>query len=148
VRRGWFPTRQGVSPNFSAWVLIATGFLIAGMWLGELVPALLTGTVPASLAEAGLWVNPIHVIDLSMVLPAFVLTGVAALTGRDLGLFWLAPWLVFSALMGASILAAMGVIASSGASGTVPATVVVSVVVFASLAAVWRYLGAPDPQRG
>ena len=151
VRRGWFPTRQGVSPNFSAWVLIATGFLFAALWLGELVPALLTGTVPASLAEAGLWVNPIHVIDLSMVLPAFVLTGVAALTGRDLGLFWLAPWLVFSALMGASILAAMGVIASSGASGasgTVPATVVVSVVVFASLAAGWRYLGAPDPQRG
>lgn len=40
---------------------------------------MVTGQVPASLLEAGLWVNPIHVIDLSMVLRGFPATGVAAM---------------------------------------------------------------------
>ena len=44
--------------------------------------------------------NPIHVIDLSIVLPGFIVAGVAALGRRGHGPSWLAPWLVFSALFG------------------------------------------------
>ena len=91
----------------AAGVIIGIGVLFAGLWLSELVPALISGKVPVSLTEAGLWVNPIHVIDLSVVLPGFIVAGVAALQRREHGLFWLAPWLVFSALMGSSIIAAM-----------------------------------------
>ena len=137
---------QGRTRTVAAWVIIAIGVLFAGLWLGELVPALLTGTVPASLTEAGLWVNPIHVIDLSMVLPGFILAGVAALGRRRHGLFWLAPWLVFSALMGSSIVAAMVLIRRSGAANTAPATIMVSLVVVASLLAVWGYLRRTTPQ--
>lgn len=109
---------QGRRLKGAAWVIIVVGVLFAGLWLGELVPALLSGQVPASLAEAGLWVNPIHVIDLSMVLPGFILAGVAALQHRKHGLFWLAPWLVFSALMGWSIIAAMVLMMMAGAAGS------------------------------
>ena len=101
--------------------------------------------MPASITEAGLWVNPIHVIDLSMVLPGFIISGIAALQGRAHGLFWLAPWLVFSVLMGASIIAGMGLSAAGGATGTVPPTVMVSIVVLVSILAVWRYLRRPAP---
>lgn len=124
----------------AAWTLIGTGALFAVLWLSDLVPALLAGRVPASLAEAGLWVNPIHVIDLAVVLPGFILAGVAALQGRRHGLFWLAPWLAFSVLMGASIVAAMLLIAAAGYPGTMPPTVMVCVVVAASAVALWRYL--------
>ena len=75
----------GRTRRTAAAVIAAVGVLFGGLWLGELVPALLIGEVPASLVEAGLWVNPIHVVDLSMVLPAFVLTGVAAWRGRGWG---------------------------------------------------------------
>lgn len=137
----------GRTRRTAAAVIAAVGVLFGGLWLGELVPALLIGEVPASLVEAGLWVNPIHVVDLSMVLPAFVLTGVAAWRGRGWGLFWLAPWLVFSVLMGTSIVAAMLLMAAGGESGTLPPIVMVSVVVLASLAAAVVYLGRAHESR-
>lgn len=134
---------KGRPRTAAAWVVIVTGVLFAGLWLSELVPALLTGEVPGSLAEAGLRVNPIHVIDLSMVLPGFILSGVAALAGREHGAFWLAPWLVFSALMGTSIVAAMVLMLAAGATDALPAAVIVLVVVVASLAALGGYLRRP-----
>jgi len=134
---------QGRPRTVAAWVIIATGVMFAGLWLSELVPSLMTGEVPASLIEAGLWVNPIHVIDLALVLPGFVISGIAALQSREHGLFWLAPWLVFSVLMGSSIIAAMVLILVEGDTTAVPATVMVSVVVAASLLAVRRFLALP-----
>jgi hypothetical protein len=147
VRGGGFHFPQGRSRVVAAGVIIATGVLFAGLWLGELVPALLTGDVPASITDAGLWVNPIHVVDLSIVLPGFIVSGIAALKGREHGLFWLAPWLTFSVLMGSSIIAAMVLMMAEGAADTVPATVMVSGVVVASLLALWGYLRLPAPVR-
>ena len=145
VRRQGDHYSRGRSGTVAAWVLIAPGVMFAGLWLSELVPALLTGEVPASLIDAGLRINPIHVIDLSMVLPGFIISGVAALQSREHGLFWLAPWLVFSVLMGSSIIAAMVLMMVDGEANTVPATVMVSVVVAASLLAVRGYLTRPAP---
>ena len=133
---------RGGRRRLAAWTLIATGVLFGLLWLSELVPALASGQVPASLQEAGLVVNPIHAMDLSVVLPAFIVAGVAALRGRGHGQFWLAPWLAFSVLMGASIVAAMLLIAGTGAADAVPPMVMVSVVVAASALALARYLGA------
>ena len=130
----------GMARRGPAWVLIVIGMLFAAMWLAELVPATITGQVPASLAEAGLWVNPIHVIDLAVVLPAFILTGAAALRGRASGSFWLGPWLVFSVLMGSSIVAAMIPMMVAGESDAVLPAVLVSAVVLASLVASWAQL--------
>ena len=135
---------QGRARTVAAWVLIVTGLMFAGLWLSEIVPALLSDSVPASLTEAGLVVNPIHVIDLAVVLPGFIISGVAALQGRDHGLFWLAPWLVFSVLMGASIVAAMVLLSASGATGALPGMVFVSLIVLASLVAVIGYLRPPS----
>ena len=39
------------------------------LWLSELIPASLSGEVPKSVTDAGLWVNPIHVLDLAVLLP-------------------------------------------------------------------------------
>ena len=126
----------------AAGVLIATGGIFAALWLGELVPAVLSDSVPASLTEAGLIVNPIHVIDLSVVLPGFVISGVAALQDRAHGLFWLASWLTFSVLMGTSIVVAMLLMLTSGTADALPPAVMVSVLVLASLVALAGYLRA------
>ncbi|MGA8048054.1 MAG: hypothetical protein WCA30_17490 [Dermatophilaceae bacterium] len=133
---------HGRPRTVAAGVLVATGVLFAALWLSELVPALLTDSVPASLTEAGLRVNPIHVIDLSVVLPGFIISGVAALKDREHGLFWLAPWLVFSVLMGTSIVAAMLLMMASGAADALPPAVLVSILVLASLVALAGYLRA------
>lgn len=126
--------------KIAGYTIISIGALFGLLWLSELIPALLSGTVPQSIKEAGLWVNPIHVIDLSVVLPGFIIAGYLALKGKQSGLFYVAPWLVFSVLMGASIVAAMIMMSTAGFASVIPALVMVSLVVAASLFAAWRYL--------
>jgi hypothetical protein len=119
---------------------IAIGVLFALLWLSELVPATLSGEVPPSVVEAGLWVNPIHVIDLAVLLPGFIIAGYLTLRRRAAGQFFVGPLLVFSVLMGASIVAAMVLMTSAGFENTLPPLIMVSAIVLASLFAAWRYL--------
>ncbi|WP_306513997.1 hypothetical protein [Janibacter hoylei] len=114
--------------------------LFAALWLSELIPAAVSGEVLASVVDAGLWVNPVHVIDLALLLPAMVLAGVLALRRRPLGLLLVGPLLVFSALMGMSIVAAMVLMTLEGFEATLPPLVMVSVVVLVSLYAGVRHL--------
>lgn len=125
---------RGAARTFAAWVLIVIGALFALLWLSELIPATVSGQAPASLETAGLIVNPIHVIDLSVVLPGMIVIGVLARRGAATGLQLTLPALAFSVLMGSSIIAAMVLIVGGGdTSGIVP-MVMVSMVVAASFA--------------
>lgn len=83
--------------------LVGVGVLFALLWLGEDVPALLRQQPPASLVEVGLATNPVHVIDLSFVLPLHVVVGVLAWRGRPAGAAYAPVLLAFGALMAASI---------------------------------------------
>ncbi|MHA6695170.1 hypothetical protein [Homoserinimonas sp. A520] len=123
----------------AAWVLIATGALFALLWLSELVPATVTGQVPPSIAAAGLIVSPIHAIDLSVVLPGMIIIGVLSLRGNKTGLMLTVPALIFSVLMGSSIIAAMLLIVATGETNGLLPIVMVTVVVVASLAAAITY---------
>jgi hypothetical protein len=99
--RGWFAPRAPV--RLAGVFLIVLSVLFAGMWLAEDIPALLSGTPPPSLAEVGLITNPVHVLDLSIVLPALAVAGVALLRRRTLG-YVLAPMMLgFSAYMSLAI---------------------------------------------
>lgn len=56
--------------------LIVLAALFYLLWLGDEVPALLSGGVPASIKDIGVPTNPVHVLDMAMLLPAMVLAGV------------------------------------------------------------------------
>jgi len=71
-------------------VLIAIGSVFYLLWLSEIVPATLSGTIPEALAEAGLPTNPVHVLDLALFLPAAVVAGGLLARRRALG-YVLAP---------------------------------------------------------
>jgi len=137
-------SREGKYPKtsvrrFAAYTIMAIGVLFGLLWLSEIIPALIAGDVPKAVVEAGLWVNPIHVIDLSVVLPAFIITGYYALKNKPDGLFFLVPWLTFSVLMGLSIVAAMSLMIMEGVSAITP-MVMVLVVVGMSFIALARYI--------
>ncbi|MGB7980217.1 MAG: hypothetical protein WCF36_05440 [Candidatus Nanopelagicales bacterium] len=85
--------------------LIAVDFAL--LWLGSIAGALAAGRPPTELTEAGLTANPVHVLDLALVLPGMLIVAMRAHTRKPGGEQLLAPWLVFAALMGASIVAAM-----------------------------------------
>lgn len=96
----WF---EGGPRRRPAIALIAIGAVFAALWLAQLIPAMRTGEPPRELAESGLPTNPVHVLDLSLVLPLHVIAGVALWRRRPIGLVLAPVLLAFGALMAGSI---------------------------------------------
>jgi hypothetical protein len=65
--------------------LIVIAIMVAGLWLAEEVGALLRGTVPPSVVQFEAPTNIVHVFDLGIVLPAFVLAALMLLRSRPWG---------------------------------------------------------------
>ena len=124
-------------------VLAGLGVLFAALWLAEIVPPLLRGTVPSTLADAGLVSNPVWVLDLGVVLPAMVVAGVLLRRGRPLGHLLAVPLLVFGIAMGVAIVGMVVSLAVAGEARTIgPAIAMVAVVAVesAALVALARHL--------
>jgi hypothetical protein len=76
-----------------AWLLLGVAMLFTLAWLGDIVPALVSGDAPRSARDAGLPTNPVHVLDLAFFLPAVFATGVLLLRRRPFA-YAVAPGLV------------------------------------------------------
>jgi len=93
---------------------IGIAILFCGLWLTEVVPAVIRDTVPKSISDAGLPTNGVQVIDLSFFLPATFIAGILLLKKRPLG-FVLAPAiLTFFVLMDITIGVLMFVMKGKG----------------------------------
>jgi hypothetical protein len=94
-----------IPARFIGGYLFATGAAFALLWLAEIVPALRRGTPPPGLLETGHMTNPVHVLDLSIVLPLLMVAGRALARRRPLG-YVLGPMLLgFTTLMSLSLAA-------------------------------------------
>lgn len=97
----WFD--GGEPRRLLGWCLVGLGAAFYALWLAEDLPAVIRATPPPSLAEVGLLTNPVHVLDLALVLPALLGGGVALLRGRPFG-YVLGPMVfTFNVLMGTTI---------------------------------------------
>ena len=82
-------------------LIISSGFYF--LWLSEIIPSAIKNTIPQSLTDVGLVTNPVHVLDLSVFLPALFITSILLFRKKALG-FILAPvLLVFCILMNITI---------------------------------------------
>ncbi len=113
-------------------LLFVIGGLFMALWLSEIVPNLVAGTVPASLEETQLWVNPVHVLDLAFLLPGMIVTSVLLRRDEFLGNLMAVPLLVFSAVMGLGIVVNFVLSAVRGLPYPLPAAVVVGAIVLLS----------------
>ncbi len=86
-----------------AGLLFGTGALFAFLWLAEILPALVHGQAPASVSIAALPTNPVHVMDLAVILPAHVAAAAMLLQRRPAGEALATLLLAFGLLMSASI---------------------------------------------
>jgi hypothetical protein len=115
LRRHW-------PPAFRLWsvaaflVFIGVGF--AFVWLSAIARALVAGTAPEGIAEIGMPVNPVHVLDLAFLLPLAVVTGVAHWRRRAFGLLFAPALLVFFILMGVAIISMTFVMHARGVSSS------------------------------
>ncbi|HEX6197161.1 MAG TPA: hypothetical protein VFZ37_14700 [Jiangellaceae bacterium] len=85
--------------------LVAIGAAFYLLWLSEAVPAMLADGTPRFLREVGLPTNPVHVLDMGLLLPAALVAGVLLIRRRPWG-YLLAP-----AVLGGIILLGVGIVA-------------------------------------
>jgi len=87
----------------AAMYLMVSGLLFGLLWLSDIVPAIASGSTPRGLADVGLPVNPVHVLDLAFALPATIATAWLLWRRRPGGLLFAVPLLTFTATMGVAI---------------------------------------------
>lgn len=141
--RAAFPA-PGV-PRGVGTVLVALGGLFALLWLSEIVPALLTGSVPEALVVAGLSSNPVWVLDLGIVLPGMILAGWSLRRGRPLGHLLAAPLLAFGVVMSVAIVGIFVALSAVGEPVAVVPALMISLVVLAESAALLVFSRALRP---
>jgi hypothetical protein len=101
----WF--NRKTSTTFPALYFLATTAIFYLLWLTEDVPAVFSGVAPKSLAEAGLFSNPVHVLDLSLVLPAMALASLQLWKKKAFGYLFFPVMMAFAIVMGVAILGMM-----------------------------------------
>ena len=135
-----------VPRRFTASLVLAIGAFFYLLWLSIVAPSLLAGDTPEEVVNAGLLTNPVHVLDMAVLLPAMLLAGVCLMRQRAIG-YLLAP-----VVLGATFTISLGIVVVQpvlDARGETPAWGVggaIAIVALIELAALIRFLRA-IPQR-
>jgi len=99
----WFIKTSSNKPL--ALFLMTIAFLFYFIWLKEIIPAIIKNITPKSIIESGLLINPVHVLDIALCLPALILTGIFLLKRKNLGLLLAPAMMMFCILMSIAIIA-------------------------------------------
>ena len=113
--------------------LLLVAVLFALLWLSEDIPALLTGKIPPSVTENGLLTNPVHVLDLGLLLPAMIITSILLWRRKLLGYLLAIPLLVFSILTGIGILTTFLAMSREGVPTSVGIEAFIAIIIVVSL---------------
>jgi hypothetical protein len=124
----------------AGYFLVALGVLFSVAWLSEILPALFWNTVPPTIAEAETLTNPVYVMDLAVILPLHLVTGIALLRRRPLGLLFAPVVLAFGALMALSIAGMMVVMRLRGAEASLGVAGGMTTIGLAAGAVLWLLL--------
>jgi hypothetical protein len=120
-------------------VVAALFFLV---WMKGIIPAILGNTVPPDIVKAKIPTNPVYVLDLGFLLPAFVLAAIWLRRGRAWGYALAGPLLVVQSILSLTIIASALFPYWEGQSvslGIVPLFVILTLV---SMVMAVRYLGS------
>ena len=84
--------------------LVVLAILFYFLWLSEVIPALIAGTIPQSIQDNGTATNAIHVLDMAWILPAFGITAVSLWRKQTLGYILAGALLSYTVLLALAIL--------------------------------------------
>jgi len=103
------------------------------LWLSEIGKAIFLSTIPDSVAKSGLPTNPVHVIDISIFLPAMFLTGIFVLKRKPMAFVFANILLCFFLLMDITIAWLSVKMNHAGLTSGPRVTIMMIIVAFASL---------------
>jgi len=143
VRLDWHETGQlfdDVKIKPASMLLLTVAILFSLLWLADIAGALAKGVIPKDLDNAGLIINPIHVLDLAILLPGTFVVAISLWQKKTPGLTLAVPLLVFFVLMGTAIISMMIVAAQKGFDPAWPQVLMMGVIIVLSLILGIQYL--------
>ena len=95
--KDWFEERVPIKST--GIYLITIAFLFYFLWLKDIIPAIKSNTIPESVSEYHLLVNPVHVIDLAIALPGLIITSFLLFKRNKWGYILTPIFLVFTIIL-------------------------------------------------
>jgi hypothetical protein len=120
--------------------LIVIACVLWLLWLSEILPSVITGSTPKNIMEMGLMTNPVHALDISIVLPGIFIVGILLLKRKPLGLLLTPAMLVFMILMDITIGGLNIIMQARGLEGSYVISVVMAVLTLVSVLLLITYL--------
>ncbi|MBN2029305.1 hypothetical protein JW824_03575 [bacterium] len=99
--------------------LIVTAIMFYMLWFKDIVPAVLTNTIPDSVADYDLLVNPVHVIDISFALPGLIITAILLFKKQKLGFILTPIFLIFIIMLAIALIGMVVMLKIKGINDTV-----------------------------
>ena len=130
----------GAGDRFAARLLVVIGSVFALLWLSEIVPPMLSGDAPEALKEVGLLTNPVHVLDLALLLPALVIAGVLLGRGHPLGYVMAPVLLIATFFLAIGIVSLMVVSAARGIESAPAVGVAVAILAVIEAVTAFRFI--------
>ncbi|MBN2104908.1 hypothetical protein JW835_12780 [bacterium] len=97
----WFSEKTPARTIGIYLIIIACMFYL--LWLKDVIPAIMNNTVPETVSNYNLLVNPVHVLDMAIVLPGLVITAVLLMKKNRLGLVLTPVLLVFILILAVAL---------------------------------------------
>lgn len=135
---GKYIGNAGVRP--ASILLAVIGAMFYFLWLTDVITALVSGGLPKDLDKTGLMVNPVHVLDMALLLPGALIVSALLWRRRTLGLVLAVPFLSFFILMGIAIISMMIVMALGGFPLSIPPLAMMVTIIALSLVIMLRFL--------
>jgi hypothetical protein len=123
----------GVNTEPVAAFLFLFALMFSALWITDITHSILLGITPESAMSAELPVNPVHVLDLSFLLPGMMLTSFFLWKRKPHGFLFAASMLTFSVLMGSAIISMQFLMENNGISEPSPAGTIMGVGILISL---------------
>ena len=103
--KSWFEDKTPI--RLIGIYLIVISAMFYFLWLKDIIPAILNNSIPKSVSDYDLLVNPVHVIDLAVALPGLVITSILLMKRNNLGYIFAPIFLVFTIILVIALVAMM-----------------------------------------
>lgn len=95
--KSWF-NKSGITKTIGVYfIIVAIMFYL--LWFKDVVPAIMNNSVPATVSDYDLLVNPVHVIDIAFALPGLIVVAVLLFKKHSLGYIFAQVGLVFTIIL-------------------------------------------------
>lgn len=138
----WFGDRTPNRATGIFFIVIAALFYM--LWLKDVVPAIMSNSVPASVTDNDLLVNPVHVLDIAVALPGLVVTGLLLFKKHPLGYLFAPIYLVFTILLALALIAMVVAVKQKGISEDISIAGIFVVLAAISAAFLYQFLRYTD----